>query len=108
MQQLLTPFRKRVEARYYPSSSSPVVSAALHAPRGSLPPVCHADGQRTTCPPGRIARHLDGDGQRRRDITRLPVQRRTDRRSVPDGSRLQLQQQLHMEPHAAGHAMTSR
>ena len=67
-------------------SSDPVVSAPVRAPGGSLPPLGLLIARRTARPPGRIAGRLDGDGQRPRRITRLPVQRRAGRRSVPGGS----------------------
>ena len=103
MWQLLTPFRKRVDARHTPA----------RRPRRYRP---HCKFLEDRC---LLSVSLTSGGtpftlvgspvtwtattERRRGNTRLPVQRRTGRRYVPDGSRLQLQQQLHMEPHAAGY-----
>ena len=73
MWQHLTPFRKRIDTRRTPGRRPRRYRPHCKSSRGTLPPVGHANAQRTTCPPGRIARHLDRYGQRRWDITRLPV-----------------------------------
>ena len=65
-----------------PSSSPPAASARLHATGGSLPPVRLTDRDRAGCPLRRIAGRLDGDVQRPRVRSRLPVQRRAPGRCL--------------------------
>ncbi len=95
-------FNTRAAARRSPESSPEAASARLYATGGSQPPFGHSHRHRPGCSVRRIAGHLEGDIPRRREKRRLPVQRPAAGRGTPGRERLQPQQQLHLEPDAAG------